>query len=469
MKALYRKYRPTKLEDVVGQPQVTDILSKNLKSDKISHAYLFTGPRGCGKTSVARIFAHEINNFDYQLEDEYVDIIEIDAASNTSVDNIRELRERATIAPTVGKYKVYIIDEIHMLSKSAFNALLKTLEEPPEHVIFIMATTDVYKVPQTIISRSQVFQFKLADNATIFKHIKSLAKSENIDITDEAIEIIIHRGGGSFRDTISLLDQLSSIKTGQITKQDIMDSLGLPDDQVINNLLEAYENADLSTISDSLKTLINNGVKPEILASEIIAKILENPKPAYIPLLSTLTEVGSPFAEAKLLLSFTEVFAKNPVLASPTPTVSPTPATTPAPTPQVPTPQTTPTPQATSTTTPTSELPQQETPTPQPTNSTFDWQTYLENVKTSSMPVYNALNRAKYQLENDKLLIGAKRVFKRILESPQNLKVLQKHLPANYTLKIVDLEDITKKDPTISQISDIMGGNIEENDGDIPF
>ena len=154
MKALYRRYRPKTLSEVVGQEQITSVLEKAIKNGKIAHAYLFIGPRGTGKTSVARILAHQINDFDYELEDDYLDIIEIDAASNTGVDNIRDLRERAIIAPTKGKYKVYIIDEVHMLSKSAFNALLKTLEEPPEHVIFIMATTDAHKVPVTITSRS---------------------------------------------------------------------------------------------------------------------------------------------------------------------------------------------------------------------------------------------------------------------------------------------------------------------------
>lgn len=143
-KVLYRKYRPTKLTDVIGQEQVTDALENALKQGKIGHAYLFVGPRGTGKTSVARIFAHAVDGFKYQVEDSYLDIIEIDAASNTGVDNIRELREKAIIAPTQGKYKVYIIDEVHMLTKSASNALLKTLEEPPEHVIFILATTDAY-------------------------------------------------------------------------------------------------------------------------------------------------------------------------------------------------------------------------------------------------------------------------------------------------------------------------------------
>jgi len=190
-KALYRKYRPKKLAEVVGQEQVTGPLSNALKQGKVSHAYLFIGPRGTGKTSVARIFAHEINEFAYELEDDYVDIIEIDGASNRGIDNIRELREKAAIAPTMGKYKVYIIDEVHMLTKEAFNALLKTLEEPPKHVVFIMATTDAYKVPATIVSRAQTFTFKLADTSVMLDFVKSVANKEKIKIDDAADLFVI--------------------------------------------------------------------------------------------------------------------------------------------------------------------------------------------------------------------------------------------------------------------------------------
>ena len=142
------------------------------------HAYLFVGPRGTGKTSVARIFAHAVNDFKYQIEDSYLDIIEIDGASNRGIDSIRELREKATIAPTQGRYKVYIVDEVHMLTKEAFNALLKILEEPPAHIIFILATTDVHKVPITITSRTQVYTFKLADEATMLNFLQTVAKTE---------------------------------------------------------------------------------------------------------------------------------------------------------------------------------------------------------------------------------------------------------------------------------------------------
>ena len=212
-KALYRKYRPISLEAVYGQDAVITPLKESIKTGNFSHAYIFTGPRGCGKTSVARIFAHEINHFPYELEDSYVDIIEIDGASNTGIDNIRDLREKAMIAPTEGRYKIYIIDEVHMLSKSAFNGLLKIIEEPPEHVIFILATTNLEKVPVTITSRAQVYNFKLADTETMFKHLRKISDAEGFSIDDDALKIIVRRGGGSFRDSISLLDQISNLKT----------------------------------------------------------------------------------------------------------------------------------------------------------------------------------------------------------------------------------------------------------------
>ena len=211
MRSLYRKYRPLKLEDVVGQPQVTEPLARALKTQNFAHAYLFTGPRGTGKTSVARIFAHAINGFAYTTEDSYVDIIEIDAASNTSVEDIRELTERVGIAPSQGKYKVYIIDEVHMLSRHAFNALLKTLEEPPAHVVFILATTDAHKVPVTISSRAQVFTFKLADPKTMQSHLRQIADAEKITIDDDALALVVEQGGGSFRDSLSLLDQVMAL------------------------------------------------------------------------------------------------------------------------------------------------------------------------------------------------------------------------------------------------------------------
>ncbi len=318
-KALYRKYRPVSLETVVGQDSVIAPLTEAIKSGNFSHAYIFTGPRGCGKTSVARIFAHEVNNFKYELEDSYIDIIEIDGASNTGIDNIRDLREKAMIAPTEGKYKVYIIDEFHMLSKSAFNALLKILEEPPEHVIFVLATTNLEKVPVTILSRAQIYNFKLADAETMQKHLREISDKESIKIDDDALKIIVRRGGGSFRDSISLLDQISNLKSGEnITAKDVDTALGLPEDEKINNLLNSFEDGDNKNVTGILRDLLNSGRTAETIASTIIERIVEAPTPRTLNLIEKLFNVQYPFAEAKLLISFleSEKFIPQPTVAS---------------------------------------------------------------------------------------------------------------------------------------------------------
>lgn len=283
--ALYRKYRSKKLDEIVGQKSVTTSLANALKSGQISHAYLFTGPRGVGKTSIARILAHEINGLTYDSDNLPIDIIEIDAASNNGVEKIRELREQVRIAPTSSKYKIYIIDEVHMLSSSAFNALLKTLEEPPAHVIFILATTESHKLPETIISRTQRYTFKLATQQEVAEHLAVIAKKEHIDIDLDALEVIAKHSGGSLRDALSLLDQVRH-STNKITGELVRQNLGLPSAETITALLQALATNDPKNVIEVLAQASENGVSATLLAEQLLDALRQglllqtNPIPA---------------------------------------------------------------------------------------------------------------------------------------------------------------------------------------------
>lgn len=265
--ALYRKYRPKKFENVVSQTTIIQTLENSIKTSHIGHAYLFSGPRGTGKTTAAKIFARAVNclnykdglcneckNCIYSGQKECMDIIEIDAASNNGVDEIRELRNKVKILPSELKYKVYIIDEVHMLSIGAFNALLKTLEEPPEHVIFILATTDPQKIPNTIISRCQTFQFKKISPNDIKQMLKKIALNEKIEIEDEVLTSIAYASDGGLRDAIGLLDKLSSYKLGKITYNDFLTMNG----QIIENELLEFENSILAYKTDVMLEKIEN-------------------------------------------------------------------------------------------------------------------------------------------------------------------------------------------------------------------
>lgn len=309
-KALYRKYRSRKLSEVVGQKHVTDLLQNALKQGRTGHAYLFTGPRGVGKTSVARILAHEINEIEYCDEGSHLDIIEIDAASNNSVDDVRNLREKVAVAPTMGAKKIYIIDEVHMLSKPAFNALLKTLEEPPEHVVFILATTDAHKLPATIVSRSQQFVFRLVEMDAVVEHLRFIAGEEKIKISDEALELIARKGGGSFRDSISLLDQVANIGgSGEISREAVEKMLGLATDDAVSGLIESYQSGDAAGIVGAVNELVGAGTKPEMVAEQLIQALLARAgeEPELLELADRLTEVArAGYPEVKLMAVLTE-------------------------------------------------------------------------------------------------------------------------------------------------------------------
>lgn len=312
--ALYRKYRSRSLEEIVGQEHITTTLKNAITTGKISHAYLFTGPHGVGKTSIARILAHEINGLDYDdLAASHLDIIEIDAASNRRIDEIRDLRDKVYVAPSSAKYKVYIIDEVHMLTKEAFNALLKTLEEPPAHVIFILATTDAHKLPETIISRTQRFNFRPVEKQKVITHLKYIAEQEKIDIDDKALEALADYGQGSFRDSISLLDQVSS-SASRVEADDVLAALGIPPAQAILELLELIGEPDTqSTIMQKLDSLYELGYQPANIAAaigkelrlQIVSNTLSLSLQTALGLLDQLIEVPASHDPAtKLILLF---------------------------------------------------------------------------------------------------------------------------------------------------------------------
>lgn len=272
--SLFLKYRPQTFSDVVGQETVRKTLQNALKSENPSHAYLFAGSRGTGKTSTARIFAKALNcenlsgtgdpcdkcpNCLATLEGSLVDLVEIDAASNRGIDEIRELREKISYLPSVAKRKVYIIDEVHMLTKEAFNALLKTLEEPPDHAYFCLATTELHKLPETIISRCQTFLFSRFSIPQITDRLAYISEKENFSVEKEALEIIAKKAEGGMRDAISLLEQVAAETNKNITTQGVQEALGIVGQELLENFFEALRNQNTESGLQVIKNLTHNG------------------------------------------------------------------------------------------------------------------------------------------------------------------------------------------------------------------
>ncbi len=282
--ALYRKFRPHNFRDMVGQEHITKTLKNQIKNSRVAHAYLFSGGRGSGKTTTAKILARAVNCLNpidgepcneceickQALEGSLIDISEIDAASNNGVDNIRDIREEVEFIPTSGKYRVYIIDEVHMLSTGAFNALLKTLEEPPKHVIFILATTEPQKLPVTILSRCQRFDFKRISIDDIIKRLKIICAESNIEIEDGALKIIAKMSDGAMRDAISILERCIADGSEKISEDQIRELVGIPE---IDYLLEITKNIldmDAAKVLQDSENLINSGKDLDVFTWELI-------------------------------------------------------------------------------------------------------------------------------------------------------------------------------------------------------
>lgn len=282
-----RKWRPQSFEQLVGQNHISTTLLNSLKNDRLPHALLFTGPRGTGKTSSARILAKSLrcpNAVDLVpcntcqscldiAQGRSIDVLEIDGASNNGVDAIRDLREGVSFMPSTGFYKVYIIDEVHMLSGSAFNALLKTLEEPPAHVIFIMATTEAHKIPQTILSRCQRFDFRSISTRQIADHLKKICQAENIQADEESLWMIARQGQGSMRDSQSLLDQVVAFSQGHLERASVISILGLTDRAMLLDILSTLVSRDEAKMVSHLTQISVSGVEPTLFCQELLESI----------------------------------------------------------------------------------------------------------------------------------------------------------------------------------------------------
>lgn len=325
--ALARKYRPATFEELVGQQHVSVTLRAALRKDKLSHAYLFSGPRGCGKTTVARLLAKALNcsvgDIDQPCgkcdtcqriaDGSWLDVLEIDAASHTGVDNIRELRDMAQLSPSKGASRVFIIDEVHMLSKGAFNALLKILEEPPPNVFFFFATTEPNKIPRTILSRCQRFDFRLLTRDELSERLRDITKAEGLDIDDDALRLIVAQAEGSMRDGLSSLDQVIAASDGKVTEADVVELFGLIQANVYTDINAAIIESNPATILQIADTLVASGQNLDDFASGLVNNFRNLLLLKVDPKLAS--GISLPDEQIKLLLKQSEHFHRQDILA----------------------------------------------------------------------------------------------------------------------------------------------------------
>ena len=285
--ALYRRYRPINFDDMIGQEHITKTLRNQIVTGRTSHAYIFTGIRGTGKTSTAKVFSRAINCTNPKngnpcnecptckgiLDGSILDVSEIDAASNNGVDNIREIRDEVIYSAVQAKYKVFIIDEVHMLSPSAFNALLKTLEEPPEHVVFILATTDIHKVPETILSRCQRFDFRRITSDDVAAHLKKVTSADGVEIDDKGLKLVARLAEGSMRDALSIMDRCLAYGSGKLSYDEIVNILGVAEDSQTLEMLKSVAAGDTAAAVSSLDYMLAAGKSIDIIIGGLIASV----------------------------------------------------------------------------------------------------------------------------------------------------------------------------------------------------
>ena len=503
--ALYRKYRSRSLDEVLGQDHVTNILRRALEQGKIAHAYLLTGPRGVGKTSVARILAHEINQLPYDEDASHLDIIEIDAASNNGVDDIRALREKAQVAPVSAPKKIYIIDEVHMLSKPAFNALLKTLEEPPAHVVFILATTDADKLPATILSRVQQFFFRPIPADIMARQLMTIAGKEGFAIEADAARLIAERSRGGFRDSISMLDQLSALADANkpLSSADVAQYLGLSATETLENLMELYQQRDASGALSLLGELEKAGTDPVVLSRQLLSLLRArlHQQPALIQLIKQLIEVDRhPHPDLKLLTIFMDNGEQpanisperiSPSITSPKTTAKP-PATiskppveapeSPAATSEAPAPAAQPaknssktalknqqtndsTDKATTDAAPAGNQPASDNPVSSATD--IDWDKIITLAKEQSFAIATLLQQCSWRRDGNTLTLYAGNAFtKKKLDNAKNSPLIATIVQqvAGTELDIATIgQKAPPKDAELAKIAELMGGGEEVN------